>query len=539
MVVVNHVGTAPHECGGNLIFTQNGLSPYWTLAKLNSIFDGDSGEIETDIDGEVWTIKHTGQKGGIAPRLQDDIGGDRLYEFRISASGHGERKANLLIQPRFAEMRHYETGELISTPFDHIPTDEGINVRFVGSNLEPDEFRVLLPQLVQVFAREGGIYVNPEYFAGSVHEMSNITTYERYVRLNRIWSEKLVGCTGVMQRLMHLCATEKGSKFEYRANNKEIVGYNHRTILPKQDAQRLISGHRYGKQAKHYHPKHVRTQNEDDPLYHPKIGVLVNKSLTGHAIAWGDRRQLRREIDETLINLLYWSDIPMQADQTTYIPDTHFAAQEADEPVSLAADPTPEMEANQETLLVTVLRDLCDSDVEILETLVTDGTGQHPRDLAGKTERGISTIYRALNRLQGIVRNDGAEISFASKKFEQEIAAIVESTEYQIENAADRAATILNLETRQAASSAWQKWCTTYAGKIVEVTKGGHHTLRIDTILSRLKSTPQPRIQDVLQEAIDAWRKDGRDPLELLNATVKWRTGSDTWEVGMVKLTLE
>ena len=536
MVVVSHVATVPHECEGNLIFTANELSPYWTTAKLLTTgFDGHASEIEADVDGEHWTVSLSYQKSGIRPRLQDDIGGDRLYEFRISATGRGERKANFLIQPRFPEMRHYETGDRISTPFDHIAVDEGINVRFAGSNLEPDEFLALLPQFVQTLALESDVHVNSAYFASSVHEMSNITTYERYVRLNRRWSEKVVGRAGIMQRLLDLCATEKGSNFEYRANNEGIVGYNHRAILPKADAQRLISGHRYGKQFKHYHPKYVRSKDEDDPLYHPKIGVLVKKSLTGHAVAWDDRRQLRREVDETLINLLYWSDVPVQADRTTYVPDQHFTVHEADEPVSLSADPTPEMEANQETLLVTVLQDLCDSDVEVLETLVTDGAGQHPQELAGKTERGISTIYRALDRLRGIVRNEGAEISFASKKFEQEIAAIVESTEYQIENAADRAATILNLETRQTASSAWQKWCTTYAGRIVEVTERGHHTLRIDTILSRLRSTSQPCIQDVLREAIDAWRRDGRDPLDLLNATVKWRTGSGAWEEGMVK----
>ena len=245
-------------------------------------------------------------------------------------------------------MRHYETGEPVSTPFDHIPEDEGINVRFSGSNLEPDEFLALLPQFVQVLALEGDIYVNPEYFASSVHEMSNITTYERYVRLNRNWSQKLVGRGGAMQRLLLLCATEKDSKVEYKIDNEDVVGYNHRIVLPKEDAKRLISGHRYGKQIKHYHPKHVRTKDESDPLYHPKVGVLLKKSLTGHAFAWGDRQQLRREIDETLINVLYWSDVPVQADQTTYIPDKHFDVQPADESVPLVADPTPEMEANQD-----------------------------------------------------------------------------------------------------------------------------------------------------------------------------------------------
>lgn len=533
---MTHVETAPHECEGNLIFTENGLSPYWIIGRLlTSGFGGHSGEIECKANGEMWTISLGYQKSGVAPRRKDDVGGDRLYEFRLSAHGHGERKVNFLIQPRFAGMQHYESGDSIPTPFDHINVDEGVNVRFAESNIEPGELLKLLPELVQVLAKEGGIRVNQDYFTGPVHEMSNITTYERYIRLHRNWSEKLVGRTGAMQRLMHLCANEKGSEVEYRIDNEDIVGYNHRVLLPKQDVKRLISSHRHGQQIKHYHPKHVRKNDESDPLYHPKVGVLMKKSLTGHSGAWSDRDEIRRELDETLINLLKWSDIPIQPDQTTFVPDKHFGAREAENSVTLHADPTPEMEAQQDALLVTVLRDLCESDVEVLETLVADGGEKHPQELANETERGISTIYRALDRLHGIVRNDDASVSFVSKKFEQEIAAIVESTEHKIQNSADRAAKILDMEGRDDESSAWQKWCRKYAAKITEVTEDGERTIRIDTVLSQLKSTPHPRVQDVLHEAVDAWRRDGRDPLDLQEATVKWRVSPNEWKEGMVK----
>lgn len=65
--------------------------------------------------------------------------------------------------------------------------------------------------------------------------------------------------------------------------------------------------------------------------------------------------------------------MPVRADRTTYVADTHFDAHEADETVPLYGNPTPAMEANKEALLVTVLRDLCESDIEVLETLVADG----------------------------------------------------------------------------------------------------------------------------------------------------------------------
>lgn len=81
MVGVSHVATAPHECEGNLIFTEHGLSPYWTVSKLLfNGFDGYSGEIDVEIDDSAWTVNLKYQKGGIAPRQDDPVDVDRLYE---------------------------------------------------------------------------------------------------------------------------------------------------------------------------------------------------------------------------------------------------------------------------------------------------------------------------------------------------------------------------------------------------------------------------------------------------------------------------
>jgi hypothetical protein len=151
VVGVSHIATAPHECEGNLIFTEHGLNPYWVVSKLLfDGFDGYSGEIETDLAGSTWTINLKYQKGGIAPRPDDPVDVDRLYEFRIGLyeEGESERKANYLIQPRFTGMQHYETGERISSPFDHANNAEGVNVHFSGSNFEPKEYYQLLPQVL-------------------------------------------------------------------------------------------------------------------------------------------------------------------------------------------------------------------------------------------------------------------------------------------------------------------------------------------------------------------------------------------------------
>jgi len=179
---VSHVATAPHECEGNLIFTEHGLSPYWVISKLLlDKFDGYSEEIEANLNGSTWTVNLKYQEGGISPREDDPVDVDRLYEFRIGLyeEGKSQRKANYHIQPRFSGMRHFETGDPISSPFDHVSNDEGVNVHFSGSNFEPEEYYQLLPQVVGVLAEETGMRINTDYFEGSPHRISNITTFER------------------------------------------------------------------------------------------------------------------------------------------------------------------------------------------------------------------------------------------------------------------------------------------------------------------------------------------------------------------------
>jgi len=117
--------------------------PYWAVSKLLfEGFDGDSGEIDAEIGGEDWIVTLRYQKGSIAPRPEDSDNIERLYEFRIGMNGHGERKANFHVRPRFADMENYDDGSEITSPCDHDQyPDEATNVHFSGSNIEPETTR--------------------------------------------------------------------------------------------------------------------------------------------------------------------------------------------------------------------------------------------------------------------------------------------------------------------------------------------------------------------------------------------------------------
>lgn len=525
------IETAPHEVEGNLNFVEHGLSPYWFVSELLfDHYDG-HGELEREIESESWRISLSYQKGGIALRPTDSIDTERLYEFRIALYGDGQRKANFHVRPRFTGMQHYESGERINSPFDHKEhSDEGVNDRYAGSNIEPDEYAVLLPWALRALAENTGAAANLTYFTQPA-ETSNVTTYERYVRLRRSMAEKVTQTSGIMNRIFQLLADEEGSEVVLALNNSEIVGYNHRLKLPTEFADDLIPTHHLGKQI--LPSEHVRTEDNEDPLYHPKIGVLVKKSLTGHTIVWNDREDIRREIDETLINLLEWADIPTKPESTTYIADDHFAPRDGRDIVRYD-DPTPEIEAKQEAMLVTTLRDMTAADVEVLETLVADGAGQHPEELADGAGKSISTVYRSLKRLEGIIRNDGASVGWTSQKIATEIIELIESVEYQLKNAADRVAKMLDVERRQASSSAFQQWLDKYAVELVETPENGRMKLRIDTILSRLKSSQNPHVADVFLEGARAWKAMGRDPLVFREAAVKWKIDTDAYTAGTV-----
>lgn len=202
----------------------------------------------------------------------------------------------------------------------------------------------------------------------------------------------------------------------------------------------------------------------------------------------------------------------------------------------ISDDPTPQMEAEQESVLVTALQSMTDADVEIVETLATDGGDRHPEELAEAADVGLSTIYRALQRLDGVLENAGAAVRFTSRKIADEVQGIVESQEYRIKNAAERVEALLGMETRQAASGAFQAWLNRYGAEVAIDDQGNDETLRVrvETILSRIKSTSSPRLEDVVDELVDAWTADGRRLDEILQATVEYRTGPDSTAIAYV-----
>ncbi|MBZ6495632.1 DNA-binding protein [Natrinema longum] len=533
---MSQVETTPHEIEGRWKWPDWGRGPYDALSSvmLGPPFEGYL-EITTEIDGEPWHLEVSYSKSGFAPRLSDGINAERLYEWDIKGRGRGERKASYNISPRFPNMRHWESGERLQLPWENqVGEVDGVDVEFHTSNIEPDRGLELLPEFFAAIFEHAGERIHSEYFRTTPHSASRMWAYERYVRIRREWAEKL-SSAGVLQKVAHYLSDLEGVKAELHIDNEEVVNHQNRLFLNPTSAGELLPGHTYGRKFEIYQLADPDAVSKDHPSYHPKVEVLVNKSMNdGEAWAWADRHEVTEQIEETLLNALHWEDIPLGPDGSgVYVADDHFDAVARDDLVELYEDPTPRLEAKSDHLLMTTLRDMGETARDVSETIATDG-GATVDDLADQLGKHPATIYRAINDLGDILELDQGDVSFRARKYREELRALVESAEYAIESYADRMQHIMGLADHVAESSPFQEWLAKNGADLEFDDQGEPRQMRIDTILSRLKYDSFENVATITSEALEKWSKSGNDPTTLRGVELTWKTPGGGTETGFV-----
>ncbi|MFC6716257.1 DNA-binding protein [Natrialbaceae archaeon GCM10025810] len=529
--------TTPHEIEGRWKWSDWGRGPYDALSMvmLGPPFEGYH-EFDVEVDGEPWHLKVHYNKSAFAPRLSDGINAERLYEWNIVGRGPGESKASFNISPRFPNIRHWESGEPISLPWEsQFGEVDGVDVEFHTSNIEPERGLELLPEFYAAVFAEAGEWVHREYFRKPPHPTySRIWAYERYVRIRREWAERLAR-SGVLHRVMHLLADEKGTKAELKIDNEEEINHQNRLVLSPASVAKLFPGHTYGRKLEIYLLKDANAVDKDHPSYHPKVEVLVNKKMNDReSWAWADRHEVTEEIEETIVNALAWEDIPLNPDASgVYVPDAHFDAVAREQPVEIYEDPTPRLEAKADHLLMTTLRDMGETAREVTERVATDGGG-YVDELADELGKHPATIYRAISDLGDILELDDGSVSFRARKYREELRALIESAEYAIESYADRIQHLMGLADHVAESSPFQKWLATNGADLEFDDDGEPRRMRIDAVLSRLKSSSFESVHEVAREALETWSKSGNDPAVLSRTEIVWRTPGGGTEVGFV-----
>lgn len=540
---MTHIAPCPHELEGNLIFTRHGVEPYWALRQIFSNLPDDREQgwtWETDIAGERGTITLRYQKSGIAPRDSDSV--DKLYEYRLNYEGEGQRKIKYLIQPRWPDdrtdgsrMQTVGGSNNISVPKD---LGEAVNVRIDGaSNCWPDEVRSLLPDLLEFVFNQLGVRWNRRYFRGPLHKYSNINTFEMYVRIRNSMITKLIQGQGPLARIQDLLAEKEGAHAEIEINNKEIVGYRHRYELDPTAASALFpkAQRQLGKQLKVYHPKYVRTQDgqrrpDEDPLAHPKFGILFRKGLNnGNSVSWSDREQLVNELEQTIVNVLDWGDVPLQPDPTTYVADDHFAVRESGRDIGRYSDPTPEIEVDQKTALASALMGAPDTALDMVQEVATDGGAIHYSEVADRLGRSVSAIYENMHRIPDLLESDNGAIKMRSEYLKQEFLDLLNATGDLIKNQVESMAYLLGVDENrwEQKGADWENWLEEYNVDVLDAEADRGLKLRIKSALDRVDSTIIPKLDTVLLEGYKAWRNSGAPRNLFEEATVLYEDRVD------------
>lgn len=494
---VTAIDPVPHEFSGNLIFTSDGLTPFFAFDR--AVKDADGSDTATiRFDGDLFDVTLYYQQSGLKPPDDPDFDFrlESVREFRIKFEERaepGQRSGTFHIAPRWPDM---ESEGDRPTPSDTGIT--GVNIRVDGSNLPVDAY----PQLLRRSAR--AFDVNPSYFEqGKIHPNSNIFAFEFYARIDRDRSDKVVGSGGPLRRIFeHVDST--GGFRELREDDRDVSGYHHRVKVDSSGAAKLVPGHGYGKKIKHYHPEHPRS-DPSDPLYHPKVGVSLQTNITaGGSVPWSDRDDLRRECDELLLNVLSWAGIPTRADGDVFVPDAYFGVMESTRSRRLIDDPTPAIKRKQETVVVdglTANPDLNESDRDTLVAM-TDGGTSTPDDLADETGYSKRTVYRVIDRLEDVLRTRGGRVEFVSEY----LADTVRSTLSDAKDAIER-------DGQSGESSAFQQWANAHG---VEVSDPDDARLQL-----RFGRVPDD-VKDVLRAGFRAWKQSGRNPRRFQYGKARW-----------------
>jgi len=469
---MSHVAFQTHEVIGNLINTQHGRQPYFAIGKLVDAAGGAgdfdveiqgekssaAGEWTLDVDGDEWVVHLAYQESGLRSMPSDAIPTDRgMHEFWIKGRPVGEddrRKATFNVSPRWENQKTLEGNDL-STPFDHdrvhvrehgevdMP-EAGLNVDVRASNVEarriPTLFRRFVYHIYDALKDDVGGGFRPDYFT-DWHVISNVRAVEGYVRHQREHQHRLVNQDGMLWEIFHLLGDQEGFDVEYRADNGDIKGDLHKVKVLEGEPDALVDGHRLNKQFKSYHPREIR-DDQDDPLYHPKFGVLVESKWQDGQLYWHELEEIEREIEEAGVNVLGWAGFDVDPDTGPWISDDHFSPCGSALAIERVADPTPQIEASQDSQVLRVVTEGTDADLEMVGEVAANGGEMHYNEF----DRASSTVYRMTKRLPELVESDNGFIWTRSEKLREELHEILNRTEREIGRMAHAISNVLGLD---------------------------------------------------------------------------------------------
>jgi len=539
--MVDLIQPAPHEFDAYLHFAYNPddredprLRPFWAFEHVIREHGGAT-DGSAELDGDTFEFSLSYSESGIETTNHPSEDVDTIREYwinwELATDPAGQCSGSFHVAPRTQDLETADGSPPISVP----PGFVGVAVRAQGSNLPFGQYTDLFREI----CKSRGIsrrYWRDEW----IHETSNIRDAEMYVRIEREHSGPFVAVDGPISRTADLLAGDREGYRKHVADDTKIEGYYHTATIGAGRAAELIDLHKLPKEIKHYYGKHPQHTSDDHPTHYPKIGVSYQASLHDDTLHLENLNRLERELDETLLNLLRWGDLPVQADHIDGLPDDrdeheHIHGRLDDAPGPFVDDaywrvqashrqrrlvecPLPEIEADQQSVVIRALRDgLEESDRDVLETLVTDGSQVAPADVADEHDWHLETVYTALDRLGEIVDHQYGELQLQSHNVARRVLEAVERADEEAKNALEVSAKALAGSDRpERASDAMTEWLDQHGVEIEDRDDGRLHLRTGDW-----PSTDD--LRDELQAFAGIWMRAGFDRDRLLSAAIHFR----------------
>lgn len=535
-----------HEFDAQYVFDGTGLSPVYACEKIIRSNDGakrsvlDADQLPFDVPGEKVHLTLYYQESGIARLNHESYDLDGVREYRIAwtvedEDGVGECGGNFHIRPRTPRMEN-EEGKPIFTPETKAGV-VGVNVRAQGSNLEFENY----PELLRYAGRRLGI--NNEYFSEDAlaEEHSRVTDGEVYVRIHESVAGRFHAVDGVLARVSNVLASDREGYRMYVADDRKRPGWRHAAVVGSKRAGELVKMHRLAKQVKLYYPEHPDQFDANHPLGHPKLGVKFKHNIHGESVDFERLEQMRRELEEALLNVLQWEGLPILeedlqpvGDQSVlgstarerddlegvgpYVADAYYRPETYQRQRRLVDDPTPQLKEQQESVVLTHVADgLTESDWDTLEDLVTDGGRLSPKEIATRNGWNVETIYAALDRLENIVEHTYGEVSLRSRHVAERVTEAVQRAREQGEKAVSIAANALeSADSMQVHADALEDWCEEYSVTVED--RGGES---FEDLLVRVGDLAGESLRMVLTYGLRHWTAAGFAREDFKQASVR------------------
>lgn len=516
---------ATHELSAFLLFDEPGLDAYWDM---RDAFDEDLQDHldPFEFEGDTWAVNPEKTKGwygafAVPDDQQDrnDADDETFLEFQVSlysADPVEERKVTFTFRPSFPEARKTD-GTLVGG----FPTEapEGVRVEFNSSNIDPTS----VVQLLQRLAAE--LDVSPEYFEpGTTHEWSRSWQVGKYVRPRREHAERhLTGLGGLLERLSQF-SLRSGGKGVHRWDDEQVSAHIEAVGLDAHSWSKMLPDSHLAKRLKCYHPYHVRSDDTDadeDELRDPKLelqfatGAVVDDEdapwVGSQPIPWDsddefDVFDLVEEFDRTLLNCLEWAGLPVRADEDVYTSDQYFEVHEEPRDIDFVENPLDELAEREEDDVVRHLSVGSEGERAVVRALLEGSDGRHWSDLADEANVSRSTVYRAAETFQDIVRKAGGcfslEDTVVREKLQGALSVFRDTAEWVSGQLDDLIGDDLDLED----NTPLQRWART-------------HGISIDRSRDGITVTVQGRHVDwytlwkLLKSGVDAARQTGLQTL--------------------------